>query len=86
VIRELAFFSDCMKPKAGHTFILTMLSVFIRLSLPFVGRYIMYGNPFGLNWDGILYTVAESMVTFMISLLNYTFVYWAFIEMVRKLV
>ena len=82
MIREISFFADALKPK--NIFFLTFLFVLCRISIPFVARYIYYGNPFGLNWDGILYSVAETMVTMMISFMNYGFIMMAFIEMFRK--
>ena len=81
MIREIALFSDALCPSIKLP---VAIATLMRVALPFVARYLTYGNPFGMNWDGVIYTVLDTLATLAVAAANYIFVFTAFVEMYRK--
>jgi len=53
--------------------------------VPFLSHLIDGDNPFDLEYDGILFTIAYSFVTIVYSIVNYCFVFFAVIDFQRRL-
>lgn len=59
------------------------LSIFGKLSLPFIARYLTYGK-FELSWDSSIYTAFDSIATSLFLLQNYFFVAAGHVDFQRR--
>ena len=80
LLREIALFA-CAHQRSTSLFM--VVSIFGKLSLPFVARYLTYGSLY-LEWDGIIYTCFETISLSFFLLQNYFFITAGHIDLHRR--
>ena len=64
-----------------------IVATLIRAIIPYLVRYIDYGSPiYAFQWDGWVYSMAETIIGSFVIFVNYLFVSGGFIDFQRRVI